>query len=109
MATENAVTADEIAIDPSKMQISETDVPVEIIGRHKWYGAFDVLKDINPSVMRGERIVTCGPPGSGTSTMTRCINRREEHQKGRIIVEGKELTNDLKKIDEVRREVGMVF
>ena len=66
-----------------------------------------VLKDINLRVMRGERIVICGPSGSGKSTMIRCINRLEEHQKGKIIVDGKELTNDLKKIDEVRREVGM--
>jgi len=91
------------------MQISMTDVAIEIIGMHKWYGEFHVLKDINLKVMRGERIVICGPSGSGKSTMIRCINRLEEHQKGRILVEGKELTNDLKKIDEVRREVGMVF
>ncbi|TIV88240.1 MAG: amino acid ABC transporter ATP-binding protein, partial [Mesorhizobium sp.] len=78
-------------------------------GMHKWYGEFHVLKDINLKVMRGERIVICGPSGSGKSTMIRCINRLEEHQKGKIIVDGKELTNDLKKIDEVRREVGMVF
>ena len=68
-----------------------------------------MLKDINLKVMRGERIVICGPSGSGKSTMIRCINRLEEHQKGKIVVDGKELTNDLKKIDEVRREVGMVF
>ncbi|MBX3581569.1 MAG: amino acid ABC transporter ATP-binding protein [Rhizobiaceae bacterium] len=91
------------------MHISDTDVAVEIIGMSKWYGEFNVLKDINLKVMRGERIVICGPSGSGKSTMIRCINRLEEHQKGRIIVDGKELTNDLKKIDEVRREVGMVF
>jgi general L-amino acid transport system ATP-binding protein len=68
-----------------------------------------VLRDINLTVARGERIVVCGPSGSGKSTMIRCINRLEEHQQGRVIVEGVELTNDLKKIDEVRREVGMVF
>jgi general L-amino acid transport system ATP-binding protein len=84
-------------------------VAVEIIGMHKWYGEFHVLKDINLKVMRGERIVICGPSGSGKSTLIRCINRLEEHQKGKIIVDGIELTNDLKKIDEVRREVGMVF
>ncbi len=66
-------------------------------------------KDINLKVMRGERIVICGPSGSGKSTMIRCINRLEEHQKGKIVVDDKELTNDLKKIDEIRREVGMVF
>jgi general L-amino acid transport system ATP-binding protein len=82
---------------------------VQLIGVHKWYGDFHVLRDINLNVARGERIVICGPSGSGKSTMIRCINRLEEHQKGRIIVDGTELTNDLKKIDEIRREVGMVF
>ena len=91
------------------MQVSETDVAVEINDMHKWYGNFHVLKDINLKVMRGERIVIAGPSGSGKSTLIRCINRLEEHQKGQIIVDGNELTNDLKKIDEVRREVGMVF
>ncbi|MBN9251007.1 MAG: amino acid ABC transporter ATP-binding protein [Mesorhizobium sp.] len=91
------------------MQVSATDVAIEIIGMHKWYCEFHGRKDINLKVMRGERIVICGPSGSGKSTMIRCINRLEEHQKGKIIVDGKELTNDLKKIDEVRREVGMVF
>ena len=82
---------------------------VQLLGVNKWYGEFHVLRDINLSVGRGERIVICGPSGSGKSTMIRCINRLEEHQKGRIIVDGTELTNDLKKIDEIRREVGMVF
>ena len=82
---------------------------VEIVGMHKWYGEFHVLRDINLAVERGERIVICGPSGSGKSTMIRCINRLEEHQQGRIIVDGTELTDDLKKIDEVRREVGMVL
>jgi general L-amino acid transport system ATP-binding protein len=109
MAIENAVSADEIEVDRSKMQISDTEVAVEIVAMHKWYGDFHVLKDINLKVMRGERIVICGPSGSGKSTLIRCINRLEEHQKGKIVVDGKELTNDLKKIDEVRREVGMVF
>jgi general L-amino acid transport system ATP-binding protein len=84
-------------------------VAVDLIGMHKWFGEFHVLRDINLRVMRGERIVICGPSGSGKSTMIRCINRLEEHQQGRIIVDGIELTNDLKKIDEIRREVGMVF
>ncbi|MBL4756542.1 MAG: amino acid ABC transporter ATP-binding protein [Rhizobiales bacterium] len=75
----------------------------------KWYGDFHVLKGISLKVMKGERIVVCGPSGSGKSTMIRCINRLEEHQSGRIEVDGIELTNDLKKIDEIRREVGMVF
>jgi general L-amino acid transport system ATP-binding protein len=82
---------------------------VEMLGVHKWYGEFHVLRDINLHVARGERIVICGPSGSGKSTMIRCINRLEEHQKGRIVVDGIELTNDLKRIDEVRRDVGMVF
>ncbi len=82
---------------------------VELLGVNKWFGEFHVLRDINLTVGRGERIVICGPSGSGKSTMIRCINRLEEHQKGRIVVEGTELTNDLKKIDEVRRDVGMVF
>ena len=84
-------------------------VAVAIAGMHKWYGEFHVLRDINITVKRGERIVICGPSGSGKSTMIRCINRLEEHQQGSIIVDGIELTNDLKKIDEIRREVGMVF
>jgi general L-amino acid transport system ATP-binding protein len=82
---------------------------VQMIGVNKWYGEFHVLRDINLNVLGGERIVICGPSGSGKSTLIRCINRLEEHQKGRIIVDGTELTNDLKRIDEVRREVGMVF
>lgn len=82
---------------------------VEIIGMHKWYGQFHVLKDINLEVKQGERIVICGPSGSGKSTLIRCINRLEEHQEGQIMVQGIELTDDLKKIDEIRREVGMCF
>lgn len=109
MVTENAVDASEIHVDQKKMHVSETDVAVEINDMHKWYGNFHVLKDINLKVMRGERIVIAGPSGSGKSTMIRCINRLEEHQQGKIVVDGIELTNDLKKIDEVRREVGMVF
>src|SRR5687767_15369889 len=109
MAIENAVSAEEIKVNAAKMQVSTTDVAIEIVAMSKWYGDFNVLKDINLKVMRGERIVICGPSGSGKSTMIRCINRLEEHQKGKIVVDGKELTNDLKKIDEVRREVGMVF
>ena len=86
-----------------------TDVAVNIVGMHKWYGDFHVLRDINLRVMKGERIVICGPSGSGKSTMIRCINRLEEHQRGQIFVDGVELTNDLKKVDEIRRDVGMVF
>ncbi|MET0172938.1 MAG: amino acid ABC transporter ATP-binding protein [Agrobacterium vaccinii] len=91
------------------MDVSATDVAIEITGMNKWYGDFHVLRDINLKVMKGERIVVAGPSGSGKSTMIRCINRLEEHQSGKIEVDGIELTNDLKKIDEVRREVGMVF
>ena len=85
------------------------DVMIELVGVNKWYGEFHVLRDINLSVHRGERIVICGPSGSGKSTLIRCINRLEEHQKGRIAVETIELTNDVKNIDQIRREVGMVF
>lgn len=92
-----------------KLTVSETEVAIDVVDMHKWYGDFHVLKDINLRVMRGERIVVAGPSGSGKSTLIRCINRLEEHQKGDIIVNGVELTSDLKRIDEVRREVGMVF
>ena len=91
-----------------QMRISD-EVAIQIIGMHKWYGEFHVLKDINLTVNRGERIVICGPSGSGKSTMIRCINRLEEHQKGKIIVDDIELTHDVKNIAEIRREVGMVF
>jgi general L-amino acid transport system ATP-binding protein len=87
----------------------KNETAVKMVGVHKWYGEFHVLKDVNLEVTRGERIVVCGPSGSGKSTMIRCINRLEEHQRGQIIVDGTELTNDLKKIDEIRRDVGMVF
>jgi general L-amino acid transport system ATP-binding protein len=82
---------------------------VEIVAMHKWYGDFHVLRDINLVVRRGERIVICGPSGSGKSTMIRCINRLEEYQRGRVTVDGITLSSDVKKIDEVRRDVGMVF
>ncbi len=95
------------AAPAAKRRLDET--VIDITGMNKWYGQFHVLKDIDLKVARGERIVVCGPSGSGKSTMIRCINRLEEHQAGSIKVEGIELTNDLKKIDEIRREVGMVF
>ena len=82
---------------------------IEMMGVHKWFGDFHVLKDINLTVHKGERIVVCGPSGSGKSTMIRCINRLEEHQRGRITVDGVELTSDLKNIEQIRREVGIVF
>ncbi len=95
--------------ETQKVQHELGDVAIKIHEMHKWYGSFHVLKDINLEVQSGERIVVCGPSGSGKSTMIRCINRLEEHQKGDIIVDGTELTNDLKNIEAVRREVGMVF
>ena len=82
---------------------------VEMIDMHKWFGDFHVLQGINLRVEKGERIVICGPSGSGKSTLIRCINRLEEHQKGRIIVDGTELTNNIKNIEKIRAEVGMVF
>jgi general L-amino acid transport system ATP-binding protein len=82
---------------------------VELRHLHKWYGEFHVLKDINLTVRHGERVVVCGPSGSGKSTMIRCINRLEEHQRGHLFVDGLELTNDLKQIEAIRKEVGMVF
>ena len=85
------------------------DAIIEIVEMHKWYDDFHVLKDINLTVKKQERIVICGPSGSGKSTLIRCINRLEEHQRGRIIVDGIELTNDLKNIEKIRAEVGMVF
>ena len=95
-------------IKAADLEVSD-EVVIEIKEMHKWYGAFHVLKNINLEVNRGERIVICGPSGSGKSTLIRCINRLEEHQQGDIIVDGVELTNDLKNIDAIRREVGMVF
>ena len=88
---------------------ASNDTAIQLIDVNKWFGEFHVLKDINLTVERGERIVICGPSGSGKSTMIRCINRLEEHQRGQIVVDGTELTNDLKNIEIIRREVGMVF
>ncbi len=85
------------------------DVMIHMAGVHKWFGDFHALKNISMSVRKGERIVICGPSGSGKSTLIRCINRLEEHQKGQVVVDGIELTQDVKNIDLVRREVGMVF
>ena len=82
---------------------------IELRGVDKWYGDFHVLKNINLDADRGERVVVCGPSGSGKSTMIRCINRLEEHQRGQILVAGIELTSDVKNIEAIRREVGMVF
>lgn len=87
----------------------EQAIAVELAGVHKWYDAFHVLKDINLTVQRGERIIICGPSGCGKSTLIRCINRLEVHQRGVIRVDGLELDDDLKHIEQVRRDVGMVF
>jgi general L-amino acid transport system ATP-binding protein len=76
---------------------------------NKWFGKFHVLRNINLEVARGERIVICGPSGSGKSTLIRCINRLEEHQQGQIVVEGTEITNDIRQVEAIRRDVGMVF
>ena len=102
--------ADDAPQTDSRLESAVSDeVAIQITDMHKWYGDFHVLKDINLTVNQGERIVICGPSGSGKSTMIRCINRLEEHQKGVVIVDGVELSHDLKNIDHVRREVGMVF
>ncbi|MBC7140127.1 MAG: amino acid ABC transporter ATP-binding protein [Defluviimonas sp.] len=95
-------------INRSQMQVSD-EIAIQITSMNKWFGSFHVLRDINLTVMRGERIVIAGPSGSGKSTLIRCINRLEEHQSGKIVVDGTELTSDIKNIDKVRSEVGMVF
>ncbi len=89
--------------------MTDAGAAVEISGMHKWFGTFHALRDINLTIGRGERLVVCGPSGSGKSTMIRCINRLEEHQRGRIVVDGIELTDDVRRADAVRRETGMVF
>jgi general L-amino acid transport system ATP-binding protein len=94
--------------DRSKMHVSD-EVAIQITNMNKWYGEFHVLRDIDLTVNKGERIVICGPSGSGKSTLIRCINRLEEHQKGDIVVDGTELNSDLKNVDKIRAEVGMVF
>jgi general L-amino acid transport system ATP-binding protein len=96
---------------PGSAAIATTkdEVAVELVGVHKWYEGFHALKGVDLTVRRGERVVVCGPSGSGKSTMIRCINGLELHQQGRVIVDGVELTDNLKRIDEVRRNVGMVF
>jgi general L-amino acid transport system ATP-binding protein len=94
--------------ETAQMQVSD-EVAIQIEGMNKWYGSFHVLRDINLTVQRGERIVIAGPSGSGKSTLIRCINALEEHQKGKIVVDGTLLSSDIKNIDKVRSEVGMVF
>lgn len=100
--------AAEREVDRTKMTVSD-EIAIQITNMNKWYGAFHVLKDISLTVNRGERIVVCGPSGSGKSTLIRCVNALEEHQEGQIIVDGTELSSDLKNIDKIRSEVGMVF
>ena len=95
-------------LDRSKMRVSD-EIAIRIEAMNKWFGELHVLRDINLTVHVGERIVICGPSGCGKSTLIRCINRLEEHQSGSVEVDGIELTGDLKRIDEIRREVGMVF
>ena len=86
------------------------DAPMIILrGVHKWFGQFHVLRDLNLDVWKGQKVVVCGPSGSGKSTMIRCINRLEDHQRGHIVVDGIELTSDVRNVDAIRREVGMVF
>ena len=111
MATE-AAAADNSANDGNGMtvgKIADEDIAIEIKGMNKWFGAFHALRDIDLTVQEQERIVICGPSGSGKSTLIRCINRLEEHQSGTIIVEGTELSSNLKNIDKIRSEVGMCF
>jgi general L-amino acid transport system ATP-binding protein len=99
MASAQVASSDEQSLRPS----------IVLNQVNKWYGEFHVLRNINLTVSEGERIVICGPSGSGKSTLIRCINRLEEHQSGRIIVEGTELTNDIRQVDAIRANVGMVF
>ena len=94
--------------DKLKLEISD-EIAIRIQIMNKWFGSFHVLRDINLTVNRGERIVVCGPSGSGKSTLIRCINALEEHQSGQIVVDGTELTSDIKNIDRIRSEVGMCF
>ncbi len=101
--------AQDAAIASVPTTSSGTAPAIEMAGVNKWYGEFHVLRNINLQVGRGEKIVICGPSGSGKSTLIRCINRLEEHQKGRIIVDGVELTSDVRNVDKIRSEVGMVF
>ncbi len=95
--------------DTAATEIEQIENIIEITNMHKWFGDFHVLNDINLEVKTKERIVICGPSGSGKSTLIRCINRLEEHQRGSIVVDGIELTNNLKNIEKIRAEVGMVF
>jgi general L-amino acid transport system ATP-binding protein len=96
---------------PQVASAARTDAPPAIVldKVNKWFGALHVLRDVTLSVAPGERVVVCGPSGSGKSTMIRCVNRLETHQEGRILVDGMELADDVRALDAIRREVGMVF
>jgi len=107
MAEQISTTTVDRVVDRARMEVSD-EVAIQISNMNKWYGSFHVLRDINLTVNRGERIVVCGPSGSGKSTLIRCINALEEHQKGQITVDGTLLSSDLKNIDKIRSEVGMV-
>ena len=113
MTEQEHLSEEEIAQLEAKAKATELKVSdeltIKINGMHKWYGSFHVLRNVNLDVYKGERIVICGPSGSGKSTLIRCINRLEEHQQGDIIVNDVALTNDLKNIDMIRKDVGMVF
>jgi general L-amino acid transport system ATP-binding protein len=98
-----------MAADSDNKSAARPETAVEIVGLNKWYGEFHVLRDVNLKVSRGERIVICGPSGGGKSTLLRCINRLEDWQTGRVVVDGIELTDNPKQIVAVRRDVGMVF
>ncbi len=98
-----------MAPEAAEEDTTDNETMIEITGLHKWYGEFHVLNGIDLTVQQKERIVICGPSGSGKSTLIRCINRLEEHQKGSIVVEGIELTNNVKNIEKIRADVGMVF
>jgi len=111
-ASEASATAGASSIaSPTIASSVRADAPPAIMlsAVNKWFGSLHVLRDINLEVATGERVVVCGPSGSGKSTLIRCINRLEEHQKGRIVVDGIELSDDLRSLDAIRREVGMVF
>ena len=108
-ATATAAAAADANADAKREFKTSDEVCIMMKGVNKWYGEFHVLRDINLEVCGGERVVVCGPSGSGKSTLIRCINRLEEHQEGDIVVDNIVLDNDIKHIDEVRREVGMVF
>ena len=109
MTATTASQATPLTASNTDTSASASDLVIRMVNVQKWFGEFQVLRDINLEVRRGERIVICGPSGSGKSTLLRCINRLEEHQQGNIVVNRVELTNDMRRIDAVRRDVGMVF